>query len=408
MYAQKFKFGTFLAPWQNMAENPTLALERELELVEYLDRLGYDEAWFGEHHSAGMEIISSPELMIVAAAARTKHIRLGTGVVSLPYHNPLMVAERINLLDHLTRGRAIFGAGSGALPQDAYMLGIPIEKLRDRLDESLDAVARLLRGEVVTKETSWFTLKQARLQMAPYSRPSIEMAVANLVSPTGARAAGHFGASLLSISATSSGAFNALAANWAIAEEAARASGQTMDRSKWRMAAPFHIAETREQAREDVRHGMQEWFDYFQRVSVLPIVCEPGSDPVDAMIASGLAIIGTPDDLVAKIKLLQDESGGFGCLLNMGHNWANVDQTKKSYELVARFVFPQVQNLNDARQASLDWATDIREFVVQTNDAARRELVEKLIAEQGAENVDPMLMAYLGIGKEEEAASAAG
>ena len=399
MYKDKFKFGIFTAPWENMKENPTLALDRQLEMVEYLDRLGYDEAWFGEHHSAGMEIIGSPELMIVAAAERTKHIRLGTGVVSLPYHNPLMVAERINLLDHLTRGRAIFGAGSGALPQDAHMLGIPIEKLRDMLEESLDAVTRLLRGEVVTKETSWFKLQQARLQLPPYSRPSIEMAVANLVSPTGARAAGQFGASLLSISATSSGAFNALAANWSIAEEAARASGHKMDRSAWRMAAPFHIAETREQAREDVRHGMAEWFDYFQRVSVLPIVAQPGQDPVDAMIESGLAIIGTPDDLVAKLKLLQEESGGFGCLLNMAHNWADVAQTKKSYELVARFVFPEIQELNKARDASFEWAADIREFVVQTNDAARKALVEKLIAEQGEENVDPMLMAYLGFNK---------
>ena len=95
-------------------------LHRDLELVEWLDQLGYDEAWIGEHHSAGFEIIASPELFIAAAAERTKHIRLGTGVISLPYHNPLMVADRIMQLDHKTRGRVMFGVGPGLLPSDAH------------------------------------------------------------------------------------------------------------------------------------------------------------------------------------------------------------------------------------------------------------------------------------------------
>ena len=87
------RFGIFLAPFHPPQRNPTLALERDLELIERLDELGYDEAWIGEHHSAGFEIIASPEVFIAAAAQRTKHIRLGTGVSSLPYHHPLMLAD---------------------------------------------------------------------------------------------------------------------------------------------------------------------------------------------------------------------------------------------------------------------------------------------------------------------------
>src|SRR5258706_12795385 len=87
--------GIFLAPFHPLNEDPTEAIQRDLQLVEHLDRLGYEEAWIGEHHSAGFEIISSPELFIAAAAERTKRIKLGTGVVSLPYHNPLTVANRI-------------------------------------------------------------------------------------------------------------------------------------------------------------------------------------------------------------------------------------------------------------------------------------------------------------------------
>src|ERR1041384_6409626 len=113
--AIKLRNGIFLAPFHPVDEDPTLCLQRDLELIEHLDRLGYDEAWIGEHHSAGYEIIAAPEVFIAAAAERTRHIRLGTGVSSPPYHHPLTLAGRMSLLDHLTLGRAMFGVGPGAL-----------------------------------------------------------------------------------------------------------------------------------------------------------------------------------------------------------------------------------------------------------------------------------------------------
>ncbi|HEY1753174.1 MAG TPA: LLM class flavin-dependent oxidoreductase, partial [Caulobacteraceae bacterium] len=187
MLGPRLRFGAFIAPFHPLDENPTLAIQRDLELVEHLDRLGYDEAWIGEHHSAAYELIASPEVFIAAAAERTKHIRLGTGVSSLPYHHPFMLADRINQLDHMTRGRVMFGVGPGALSSDAYMMGIPIAKQRDMMDEALAVLVRLLRGEEVSHESDWFKLNRARLQMTPYSRPSVEIAVASQVSPTGAR-----------------------------------------------------------------------------------------------------------------------------------------------------------------------------------------------------------------------------
>jgi limonene 1,2-monooxygenase len=136
-----------MAPFHPAGENPTLALQRDLELVEHLDRLGYDEAWIGEHHSAGSEIIASPEIFIATAAERTRTIRLGTGVVSLAYHNPLWVTERMVLLDHLTRGRAMLGVGPGSLPTDSAMIGLSPTDTRELLDTNLDVVMRLLRGD---------------------------------------------------------------------------------------------------------------------------------------------------------------------------------------------------------------------------------------------------------------------
>ena len=99
-------------------------MQRDLEFVEHLDRVGFDEVWIGEHHSAGSEIISSPEVFIAAAAERAKRIRFGTGVISLPYHNPLWAADRLMLLDHLTHGRIIGGVGPGSLPTDSAMIGL--------------------------------------------------------------------------------------------------------------------------------------------------------------------------------------------------------------------------------------------------------------------------------------------
>src|ERR1041384_2260446 len=150
----RLRVGVFMAPFHPAGESPTLALQRDLELVQHLDRCGYDEAWIGEHHSAGSEIIASPEIFIAAAAERTRHIRLGTGVTSVAYHNPLWVAERMVLLDHLTRGRTMLGLGPGSLPTDSAMIGLNPTDTRELLDINLDIIMRLLRDEEpVTIET---------------------------------------------------------------------------------------------------------------------------------------------------------------------------------------------------------------------------------------------------------------
>lgn len=404
MAGTKMRFGAFIAPFHPLDENPTLAIERDIELVQWMDRLGYDEAWIGEHHSAGYELIASPELFIATLAERTKHIRLGTGVSSLPYHQPLMLADRINQLDHITRGRVMFGVGPGALPSDAFMMGIEVAKQRDMMDEALDVLVPLLRGETVTAKTSWFELNNARLQMTPYSRPGVEIAVASQVSPTGATAAGRHGVGLLSIGATSAGGFNALATNWAICEDTAKDNGKTVDRNAWRLVGPVHIAETREKARENVRFGLEKWLYYFREVAALPLAPTDGSDPVDALIASGMAVIGTPDDAIAQIERLKQQSGGFGCFMQLAHNWADFDNTKKSYEMMARYVFPKFQETNVNREASLDWARTNRETFMGQAMMAVGSRVAQHIEKKGTENIRPEILEAMGLGKKPDAA----
>ena len=189
---ERMTFGIFLGPFHRVGENPTLAFRRDMELIEWLDELGYDEAWIGEHHSAGWEIISSPELFIAAAAERTRHIKLGTGVVSLPYHHPFMVANRMVQLDHMTRGRVMFGVGPGALPTDAYMMGIAPSTQRRKMDESLGIILRLFtEDEPITYKGEWFELNEALLQIKPYQRPYMPLAVASIQSPSGVVLAGN-------------------------------------------------------------------------------------------------------------------------------------------------------------------------------------------------------------------------
>jgi len=384
--------GIFLAPFHPIDRDPTEALQRDLELVAHLDRLGYEEAWIGEHHSAGFEIIASPELFIAAAAERTRHIRLGTGVVSLPYHNPLMTANRIIQLDHMTRGRVMFGVGPGLLPSDAMMLGIDPMTQRDRMLEGLMVILRLFAGEVVTEKSDWYNLVNARAHLLPYTKPHPEIAVASAVSPSGGRAAGKYGFGMLCVAATAADGFDALSTNWQIACEIGAENGRTMDRNRLRLVGPVHLAETREKARENVKWGLHKWLEYFRRLNPLAPPTTPGKDPIEDMIESGRGVIGTPDDAIAQLRRLEEKQGEFGCFLQLAHNWAPFDDTLRSYQLWAEHVAPVFKNANASREGSYEWAMgNAQQFIGQAMNAAldmiqrhAKERAEKKAADAAA------------------------
>ena len=368
------RFGIFLAPQHKPEGNPTLALQRDLELIEQLDRLGFDEAWIGEHHSAGSEIIASPEVFVAAAAERTRRIRLGTGVVSVPYHHPYMTAQRLTLLDHMTRGRVMLGVGPGALPTDAWMLGIDPVTQRERLAEGLDAILRLLRAEEpVSVETDWFTMHEAALHLRPYSEPHFEVAVAAVASPTGWSLAGQHGVGLLGVAATSEEGFKALATNWEITEAAARAHGRDVSREDMRLCGIIHIAETREQAIEDVRFGLDHYVDYFQQTAAFPQMGFAGStfeERIEYINSSGFASVGTVEDAIEQVRRLETQSGGFGCFLLIAHEWANLEATNRSLELFARYVMPELQGSNRSTLASEGRARELRSSLYERQQKA--------------------------------------
>jgi limonene 1,2-monooxygenase len=377
--------GIFLAPFHNFNENPTLSIERDFELLQHLDRLGYNEAWIGEHHSGGFEVIACPEMFIAAAAQRTRHIRLGTGVVSLPYHNPFMVADRMVQLDHMTRGRAMFGVGPGALVHDALKIGIDPDDQRRMMNESLDIVVRLLRGETVTAKSNWFNLVGARLQIPPFTRPTMEMAVAAARSPVGGLAAGRHGIGMLSIGGTSHEALARHKENWGLYEAEARKHGHVPDRKKWRLVGLMHIAETREEARKNVRFGLDAFAKYFADVATFPIVPPDVADPFTFLAETGTACIGTPDDAIAYIERLVQGSGGFGVICELAHNWADWEQTKRHYELMARFVHPHFQGSREPLKHSYDFAAQHHiEFIGRAGAAVQAE-IDRHAARRAAE-----------------------
>jgi limonene 1,2-monooxygenase len=381
------RFGVFMAPFHKAGRNPTLLLEQDLQLIEHLDRLGYAEVWIGEHHSGGWEIIASPEVFIASAAARTRSIRLGTGVVSLPYHHPLHVADRMVLLDHLTRGRVMLGVGPGQLASDAHMLGIDTDRQREMMAESLEAIVALLDGaEPVTREAGWFTLRDARLQLRPYTHPRFEICAAATFSPSGPQTAARFGAGLLSIAATQEQGFDALGYHWGVMEDVSAKHGTTVDRRAWRLMGPMHIAETVEQAQRDVAYGLADVQRYLTKVLPVPFDDDATLEQrIEAANANGSFVIGTPDMAIAQIERLWQQSGGFGAYLFMGADWADREATLRSYELFATEVMPRFTGQSAAPLASESWvASDPETWVGRTTAAIGKATADYEAARSGS------------------------
>ena len=380
----RMKFGAFIAPHHPIGEHPMLQMRNDIKFAAQLDALGYDEFWVGEHHSTGWEVIASPEMFLAAVAENTHRIRLGTGVVSLPYHHPFNIAQRMVQLDHMSGGRVIFGTGPGALPSDAHTLGIDPMTQRDRQDEAIGVIKRLFAGERVTHKSDWFTLQDARLQLFPLQE-ELPMVTASSISPSGMTLAGKYGMGVLSIGSNSDAGLAALPTQWGFAEQAAAKSGQTVDRKNWRVLMSWHIAETREEARAQAGKGLMHWHNEY----TVGTLMRPGAvaftspdEAVDqtAFSPGAAAVIGTPDDLIAAIRKMMESTGGFGTVLGFAHDWANRENTARSWDLVARYVIPEINGLLEGYRTSRQFVIDNREWFERAGQA----VMSKIMSHEGA------------------------
>ena len=369
----KMKFGTFLAPHHPIGENPLLQLQSDLEFAQQLDHLGFDEFWCGEHHSTGWEVIASPELFLAAAAERTHRIKLGTGVISLPYHHPFMVAQRLVQLDYQSRGRVIFGSGPGALPSDAHTIGIDPMILRSRQDEAIGVIKRLFSGERFSYESEWFTLKDAKLQLRPLQE-KMEFVVASTFTSSGMTLSGKYNTGVISIGGMASQGLKSLARQWEFAEESALKHNNQISRNNWRVLMSWHIAETRDQARAEAKDGLFRHNNEYSTAVLNPIDGKIFKTPDEAIDSTAFskdstAVIGTPDDLIHKIQEMIEITGGFGAVIGFAHDWANRENTKKSWDLVARYVMPAINSMLDDYRDSYNFVINNRDTWLRAKDA---------------------------------------
>jgi len=370
------KFGVQIFPYHKPWIDPTAQFEDDLLLIEHLDRLGYDQVWIGEHHSTGWQNIGAPELFIAAAAQRTRDITFGTGVSSLPYHHPFILADRIIALSHLTRGRFIWGVGAGSLAQDAQILGIDPLEQRRMTDESLEAILALLRYDgPVNRKTDWFEMNDAELHLRPYGG-ELDIRVASMLSPSGPRLAGKHGTGIFQFGVIGTADENPIAKTWAIAEESAAQHGQTVDRSRWSALHMFHIAETEEQARAEARWGLQDWVRYLK--GVIPIA-ETDPDDFDGLVEElnqSIFVIGTPEMARERIQTIVDASGGIGTLV-VGHcEIGDPAAQRRSFELIAREVAPHFNGQVQARMNGVESMSRFgasREQLAAAQEKARTE-----------------------------------
>src|SRR6185369_9217082 len=194
----------------------------------------------------------------------------------------------------------------GALASDAHTLGIDPMVLRDRQDEAISVIRRLFNGERVTHRSEWFTLQDAALQLLPLQE-EMEFAVASQISPSGMTLAGKHGIGIISIGSLSEEGLNALPTQWGFAEAAAAKHGRTVDRKNWRVLLSWHIAETREKARAEAREGLLRHHNQYivgtlQRPGAKPFTTPDEAVDKTAFSAGAVSTIGTPDDLVERIR----------------------------------------------------------------------------------------------------------
>jgi limonene 1,2-monooxygenase len=329
-------FGLFLQPFHHPSENPTDALERDLDLIVLLDELGFGEAWLGEHHSTGWENIASPEVAIAAAAERTSHIRFGTGVVQAGLHHPLVALDRMILLDHLTRGRVSFGLGvGGGIPSDLEVFGLDPEVAGRRMQESLDVMLRLLAGErPVTETTDWFELHDAVLQLRPYTEPHMPFAVASS-DPRNVALMGRLGGKVLLGPSPDpvEQVFDQL-------QSGAREVGMAVSRDQIMLSCVLHLDDDHERAVDRFRDGAtREFYEFQVGVNGRP---EPEAGPEDWYEQyRARNIIGSPEHAIERIAQLEEISGGFGGMIFMSREWAGIQESRESWHLFADRVAPK-------------------------------------------------------------------
>lgn len=343
------KFSLFMMPCHHPTENPTLAFQRDIGLIHYAEELGFDEAFIGEHHSGGWETHPAPEMSLAMAGAKAQRIRLGSSVFSAPFHHPFYLAERMAFLDHLTHGRAILGVGPCSLVTDKMLFNMDNEALYPMLHEAVDVIVRLLESdEPISHHGEYWQFDDMRLQLRSFQRPRMPLALPSAATPANLRMIGKHNMIWMSPAGKNR---PDVRRNWEYVEEGARAAGHEADRDNWRIATYMYLADTADQAWDEVRAGIMREAEYFSAIGLQSHYAEYPGQPFSEFTPESCAdirdwVIGTPDDGIKWIQDKMDETGGFGGMLLHVPEWTDSQKWRRSMEMFARYVMPAFQGHN--------------------------------------------------------------
>jgi alkanesulfonate monooxygenase SsuD/methylene tetrahydromethanopterin reductase-like flavin-dependent oxidoreductase (luciferase family) len=341
--------------------DPAQTMDDDLEQLVTLDRLGFEEAWVGEHFTAMWENIPCPDLFIAKALALTRTMKLGTGVSCLPNHSPLMLAQRIAQLDQMARGRFYWGVGSGGFPGDFELFGVDPKsgEQREITRAVLDLILELWNDpKPGLYESKYWRFRVPELQddiglrlhLRPYQRPHPPIAVAGVSAKSETLTlAGERGYIPMSINFVPP---RILKTHWEAFATGAQRAGRVADPSTWRIARDVYVADTNAQARREALAGplARDYRDYFmhllkkirglEMLKVDPAMAD--SEVTLDYLLDNIWIVGDPETVAAKLAKLRNEVGGFGTLLAIAHEWRPRAAWEHSMELLRTQVVPRL------------------------------------------------------------------
>lgn len=358
------ELGMFAMPLRPLEGDITANYHRDVEAFVLGDKLGYSEGWMGEHFTIPWEPVPAPDLFIATVLAKTQNIKLGTGVVLLPMHDPRLVATRIAYLDHLARGRLYFGIGAGGAPTDFHFWDIDYKngEHRARMRESIDVIMRLwTEDKPFTHNGKFWQFKVPEPMMnvplyhhiRPYQKPHPQIAVAGLHKASESLVtAGERGWIPMSINYLPA---RNLITHWDAVREGARRSGRTVSRRQWRIAREIYVARTDAEAREHVLSGAigRAYSGYMHNVlrslNVLDLYKTDPEMPDDALtteyVCDNIFVVGSPDTVTRKLRQLYADVGGFGTALQIQYVYEPWSKWTSSMELLAKEVMPNLRDL---------------------------------------------------------------
>jgi alkanesulfonate monooxygenase SsuD/methylene tetrahydromethanopterin reductase-like flavin-dependent oxidoreductase (luciferase family) len=355
------KLGYFMMPQHPPHRSYADAHAHNLDTLEFIDKMGFSEAWVGEHYTCKREPLPCPDILIAQAFVKTKQIRLGAGAFLLPYHVPAELAHRIMWLDHISGGRFMVGIGAGGLPTDCELFGVDgaAGENRDMMVEAFDLMVKFWTSEGPFEHKGHY-YKGGRpvgmpdmglsYHMQPFTKPYPDIAIAGLsaASPT-LRFAGLRGFLPMSLAWSP----DYLVSHWKAFQEGAEASGKVADRSKWRIGVEMFVAETDAEARRRCIEGSQgeNWRNY-----MLPLLAKlgaigackhdqsvPDSDVTVEYLADNVWAVGSPATVAERLSRLRDKIGDFGTLLQVGYDHLEeMAQYRESLTALKTEVLPQL------------------------------------------------------------------